>query len=104
MNKGPKLHELPGYRRVPITLVLHLYETIQENWEDGGRFHIEENHCLDNYVSELHQEMEAEPNVCQTCHRAEAYLGHLSFDEIRTKVQEAMPHQGYTPPQSGEDT
>lgn len=89
------LHERPGYKRVPITVVLHLYETIQEDWEDEGRFFIEENHCLDNYINDIHRDMQAEPNVCQTCHRGSAFLGHLSFDEIR-KVQEAAERHGNT--------
>lgn len=64
----------PGYRRIPITVVFHLYEDIPEEWEDGGR---------------------------RLCHRASAFLGHLPMEEIRTKVQTAMPHEGFTPPGDG---
>lgn len=95
-----KLHERPGYKRVPITVVLHLYETIQTDWEDEGRFFIEENHCIDNYVTELHRtkERHAHPTkpmgYCVTCSRAEAFLGHVPFDAIRG----VQPEPGTTNP------
>ena len=91
-----KLHERPGYRRVPVTVVFHLYETIQEDWEDGGRFFVEENHYVSNYVTEMHKDIEAQPDVCSLCDHAKAYLGHIPFDDIR-RAQEALPHEGFTP-------
>lgn len=78
-----KLHERPGYKRIPVTIVLHVYETIQEDWEDGGQFFVEENHCLDNYVEDIHRELEAKPGYCHTCSRGNAYLGHIPFEKIR---------------------
>lgn len=87
---------LAGTRRVPITVVFHLYEDVPVAWEDGGRFYVEKNHCIDNYVAEMAKEIETGMNHCQTCNRAEAYLGHLPFDAVR-KVQEALPNEGFTP-------
>ena len=81
-EEGPELHTLPGYKRIPITVVLHLYETIQEDWDDAGRFWVEENHCLDNYINEIEREMDREPGVCHTCYRGNAYLGHIPFEKI----------------------
>lgn len=85
-----------GNRRVPITVVFHLYEDVPAHWEDGGRFYIEENHCIDNYVTELAEDIERDANHCQTCNRANAYLGHIPFADI-VKIQDAMPDQGFTP-------
>lgn len=87
-----------GCRRVPITVVFHLWEDVPEDWEDGGRFYVEENHCIDNYVTAMHRELEANPGYCQSCNRAEAYLGHLPFDRIRSEVQDELPYEGFTPP------
>lgn len=92
----------PGYRRIPITVVFHLYEDVLTEWDESNeRFYIEENHCIDNYVDDLAEDIAKAPGRCQTCHRASAYLGHLPFDQIR-KVQEAMPNEGATP-QTGAD-
>ncbi len=101
MKATPKLHERPGYKRVPVTLVLHIWETIPSDWDDEGRFHIEENHCLDNYITDLHrtQERHEHPTkpmgVCTTCDRGEAFLGHVPFEAIRAAQPEpgtANPH------------
>ncbi len=86
-----------GCRRVPITVVFHLYEDVPEDWEDGGRFFVEENHCIDNYVTSMHRELEENPGYCMSCCRANAYLGHIPFADI-VKAQDALPEQGYTPP------
>lgn len=98
--KQPMLHERPGYKRVPITLVLHIYDTIPSDWEDEGRFHLEENHCIDNYVTALwatkerHEHPTKPIGVCTTCSRAEVYLGHVPFEAIRT----VQPAPGTTNP------
>jgi hypothetical protein len=78
------------YRRAPITLVLHLYEDVRDDLEDGGRFWVEESHCLDNYIADLAKEHEANPGVCNTCHRGNAYLGHIPMEAIES-AQAAMP-------------
>lgn len=72
----------PAYHRVPVTVVLHLDEVIPSDWEDGGQFFIEENHCLDNYVEAVHRRIEREPGYCQTCCSGRAYLGHVPFEAI----------------------
>lgn len=95
-----KLHERPGYKRVPITVVFHLYETIQTDWEDDGRFFIEENHCIDNYVTalaktqNLHEHPTRAMGICTTCDRAETFLGHVPFEAIRA----VQPDPGTTNP------
>lgn len=73
---------------VPVTLVLHLEKEVlvrTESEEDERKFrqfYIEENHCLDNYIEDLHRECQADPGVCQTCHRGEAFVGHIKFEDI----------------------
>lgn len=95
-----KLHERPGYKRVPVTLVFHVYETIPDDWEDGGQFFIEENHCLDNYVRAMgetlarHDHPTKPISYCTTCCRGEAYLGHIPFAEVK----KAQPAPGTTSP------
>ena len=94
------LHELPGYKRVPVTIVLHIYETIQDNWDDAGRFFIEENHCLDNYIMAIaetkdrHEHPTRPVGYCVTCSRGEAFLGHVPFEAIRA----AQPAPGTANP------
>lgn len=81
----------PGQKRVDVTLVIHTYEHVPEDWDEGTiRFYIEENHCLGNYLTQI-QEDEAkaaeemgikEPaSVCLLCSNAEAYVGQLPFPE-----------------------
>lgn len=103
MNPQPrplKLHERPGYKRVPITLVLHMYETISSDSDDDGRFHIEENHCLDNYVTDLartlkrHDHPTKPISMCTTCCRGQAFLGHIPLEAIQT----VQPDPGTTNP------
>lgn len=91
----PITHEVKpvpaGYKRVDVTLVIHTYEDVPEDWnEDSIRFYIEENHCLGNYLTAIQaDEAEAEKNagipadssagICQICSFARAYVGHLPF-------------------------
>ncbi len=86
-----KLHEMPGYKRVPVTIVLHLYETVMTEWEDGGRFFIEENHCLDNYVNAVHESIERDGSHCKTCFRGAAFLGHIPIEAIRAAQYDVAP-------------
>jgi len=75
---------------VPVTVVLHLFESVgADDAEEHVRFFIEENHCIDNYVERLSEEIASEPGFCHTCYRAETYLGHLPFEEVR-KVQQGQ--------------
>jgi len=81
----------PGYKTVPVTVVLHLHEDVPEDWDDSDvRFWVEENHCISNYVIDLAKEEADQPGECHTCHRAEAFVGHVSFAGIRG-AQEATP-------------
>lgn len=70
-------------KRIPVTLVLHTHEDVPDDWDGGDiAFFVEENHCNDNYVMAIHREIEANPGYCQTCHRSEAFVGHIPFSEI----------------------
>lgn len=74
-----------GCKKVKLTLVLHLEEEVPEDWdEEAARFFIEENHCMDNYIDALHREHEAKPGYCNTCHRGNAYLGHIPFKTLES--------------------
>ena len=80
-----------GYKRVDVTLVIHTYEDVPEDWDDGDiTFWVEQNHCLGNYLTQIQDDEEAEAKrsgveepagVCQLCSFAEAYVGHLPFPE-----------------------
>lgn len=74
----------PGYKTVPITLVLRLEEEVPEDWEDHTvQFWVEENHCMQNYVRELAKEVQDadDRGACVVCHRAEAHVGHVKVGE-----------------------
>lgn len=75
-----------GCKRVDVTLVIHTYEDVPEEWdEDNIRFWVEENHCLGNYLTQIQADEEAAKppglhettGVCQLCSFAKAYVGHL---------------------------
>lgn len=77
-------------RRVPVTLVLHVYETVQDDSDEGNtQFYIEENHCLDNYITAMsetiarHEHPTRPVGLCTTCARGEAFLGHIPFSAVR---------------------
>jgi hypothetical protein len=77
-----------GYKRVPMTLVLHLTHDVPEDWPDESiQFQIEENYCADNYIEEIHAELEAQPNSCHTCSRAEKHLGHIKVGELLVRAK-----------------
>ena len=71
-----------GEKRVPITVVLHLFYDLPDYCEDGGHFIVEENTCIDNHINQLYREGETTPNMCNTCWRGNAYLGHIPFEKI----------------------
>ena len=78
MSEGKPLSALPGYKRVPVTLIIHTYEDVPENWTDeDARFFVEENHCLGNYITREAEDIEAKPDECNLCFRAKALLGHV---------------------------
>lgn len=78
-----------GCKRVPVTIMIHTYEDVPEDWdEDATRFWIEENHCLGNYLKQIQEDEQRaademgvkEPaGICQLCAVAEAYVGHRPF-------------------------
>lgn len=80
-----------GYRRVAVTLVIHTYGDVPEDWDDHSTtFYIEENHCLGNYLTRIQDDetrakqrlgMTGSSGICQLCSFAEAYAGHLPFPE-----------------------
>jgi hypothetical protein len=91
----PITHEVEavpaGCKRVDVTLVIHTYEDVPEDWDDASiRFYIEENHCLGNYLDRIRGDEERaakrqgvkEPaSICQMCGFAKAYVGHLPMPE-----------------------
>lgn len=89
MGDAKALKDLPGYKRVDVTLVIHTYEYVPEDWDDGQtRFYVEENHCLGNYLTQIQDDEKRaaeeagvkEPaGICQLCSFAEAYVGHKPF-------------------------
>lgn len=83
---------LTAPKRVPITVILHIYEDIYSDDEGLTRFYIEEIHCLDNYIKVLAEEAKKNPNTCTTCYRGKAYVGHLPFSEI-AKLPRPMPEE-----------
>ena len=84
---------IDGCRRIAITVVLHIYENVPLDTEDGGRFWVEELHCLDNYINEIADEKDKEPNTCHTCYRGKAFLGHIPLGDIE-RVQAATTGHG----------
>jgi hypothetical protein len=68
-------------REVKLTLVIRMTRELPADWTDEDvQFHIEENLCRDNLVEQLAREIQAKPNVCCTCHRSEAFVGHLKLE------------------------
>jgi len=82
---------MPGYKRIPVTLIIHTYEDLPEDRDEQAvRFWIEEHHCKGNYLTQIQEDEERaarlaglkDPaSVCQLCGFAEAYVGHLPFPE-----------------------
>lgn len=71
-------------KRVPVTVVFHLEAEVPEDWDaDQIEFHVEENTCRDNFVEAMHRQIAAGPDVCHTCTRSEAIVGHVPFEAIR---------------------
>ena len=72
-------------KRIPITVVFHLEMTFDDS-DDAEfiRFHVEENHCLDNHIDKLAECSNSREGVCFGCEVGEAYVGHLPFDALRT--------------------
>ena len=80
-----------GCKRVDVTLVIHTYEDVPEDWDEGNiAFWVEENHCLGNYLTQIQDDekeakkraglpAESSAGICQLCGFAEAYVGHLPF-------------------------
>lgn len=80
-----------GTKRVDVTIVIHTYEDVPEEWdEESIRFWVEENHCLGNYLTQIQDDEEAakvgaglspdsSAGICQLCSFAEGYVGHLPF-------------------------
>lgn len=66
-----------------VTVVFHLEVDVLDRDEDQTQFFIEENHCIDNLVRQLHEMLERNPGYCTTCPIAEAYVGHIPFDAIQ---------------------
>jgi hypothetical protein len=59
--------------KVPIEFTIRIDIDVPDDWDDDSvRFYVEENHCMDNYVEQVHREIEARPGVCHTCHRGSA--------------------------------
>lgn len=75
---------VPPKKKVAVTAVFHLEYEVPEDWDDDLiAFHIEENHCVGNYVNALHREMQVEPRLCSLCSgRAAAFVGHVQLDKI----------------------
>ena len=80
-----------GRKRVDVTLVIHTYEDVPEDWDDDSiHFYIEENHCHGNYLTRIRRDeddaakrqgLPESSGVCQLCSFSEAYVGHLPFPE-----------------------
>ena len=63
--------------KVPVTVVLRLEAEVPGDWDaDMIQFHVEENHCLDNYIEQIASEIAKAPNRCHTCYRGYARVGH----------------------------
>lgn len=100
----PVTHEVkpvpPGCKRVDVTLVIHTYEDVPEDWgESDVRFFIEDNHCLGNYLAQIRNDEQEAKNragipaesgieICQLCSFAEAYVGHLPFPKKAEREME----------------
>jgi len=79
----------PGRKRVEVTLVIHTYDDVPEDWTDEDiKFRVEENKCVGNYFQHILDDEEAASDrlglpegsgVCQACNFTEAYVGHLPF-------------------------
>ena len=68
--------DVTGYRRVSVTLVIHMTALVpQECDEEAARFKVEEHTCLTNFVAELYRAQEKDPRHCNLCAHASAHLG-----------------------------
>jgi hypothetical protein len=64
-------------KKIPITLIIRMATEVPEEWDDGMiKFHIEENHCIDNHIDQLVQENATHPGECVNCARGNAIVGH----------------------------
>lgn len=81
-------------KRIPVTVVFHLYREVPEDWDDHLiHFHLEENHCIDNFVNDMTRDIEANPGYCQSCNRAETIVGHIPFKDIQA-LASPLPTDG----------
>ena len=76
----------PPRKKVQVTFAVHIKYEVPEDWDDDIiAFHIEENHCVGDFVNALHREMQAEPGLCSLCStRGAAFVGHVPLDKIGT--------------------
>lgn len=69
-------------KKIPITLIIRMETEVTENWDDDMiKFHIEENHCIDNYIDALVRENATHPGECVNCGRGNAIVGHHYLKE-----------------------
>ncbi len=83
----------PGYKRIPVTLIIHTHEDVPEtNTDEHTKFWIEEHHYLGNYLEDIKEE-EAQAakdagleeggsaSICKVCGYGRAFVGHLPFPQ-----------------------
>jgi hypothetical protein len=78
----------PVWKTVPITLWVQTEIRVPEDWdEEAIRFFVEENHCIENEITKLAEDIESRPGECRFCAVGGELVGHVDCEKLRASVE-----------------